>query len=302
MALHFARRSGHAEPFGQAETEALEQDRLGAIGRTTQRNRNSRPGGAAVGRVTSALAMAASSWRRLRGLLPRPARLRHCSSVFHNPDAAGVEQSAVEPCPNRKPGRAPDGELYCCRRASMIACLQPCDTSRKCCFMHDLRRPPPGCTWLQNCAKSGWQAAGNARASGTCAGGALQAAVLRALGRLRSGDCAFAPELASVRMTATAKLVLSCLHPSCGRRCIPAREANREPRPGDECSKREFATNEGIVRMTGMASGWMTFHSVRLRGQEAEQVVCRRPFLDLAHRGPARPQAREERKRPALSS
>ena len=53
-------------------------------GRTTQRNRSSRPGSAAVGRMTSVLVMAASSWRRVRGLLPRPARLCHCSSVFHS--------------------------------------------------------------------------------------------------------------------------------------------------------------------------------------------------------------------------
>ena len=32
MALHRACRLGHAESFGQAETEALEQDRLGAVG------------------------------------------------------------------------------------------------------------------------------------------------------------------------------------------------------------------------------------------------------------------------------
>ena len=38
---------------------------------------------AAVGRMTSVLVMAASSWRRVGGELPRPARLCHCSSVFH---------------------------------------------------------------------------------------------------------------------------------------------------------------------------------------------------------------------------
>jgi hypothetical protein len=53
-------------------------------GRTTQRRRSSRGGAVAVGRMMSVLWMAASSWRMVRGLLPRPARLCHCSNVFHS--------------------------------------------------------------------------------------------------------------------------------------------------------------------------------------------------------------------------
>ena len=92
--------------------------------------------------------------------------------------------------------------------------------------MHLHRRPPPGCSWLQNCAKSGPQAARNGRAPGGCApgacapgggppgcisGGGPPGCCISdggAPGGCPSGDCAFAPGLASVRMAATAKAIL----------------------------------------------------------------------------------------------
>ena len=137
---------------------------------------------------------------------------------------------------------------YCERdcRAWMTSCLQPGDSCGKCCLTHLHRRPLPGCSLLQNCAKSGPQAARNGRTRGACApGGGPPAAALRAAFRgaalraaafrtaaLRAAAlrCAFAPELASVRMTATAKAILTMAHipPAVGGG-IPAPAAHREP-------------------------------------------------------------------------
>jgi hypothetical protein len=98
-------------------------------------------------------------------------------------------------CGGSCPGSCGGGCCCPCCRACLSACLQPGDNWRKFCLRHSLIRPPPGCTSPQNCAKSAPQAARH-----VCA----------------AGDCAFAPELASVRMTATAKALLAMLPPTAG--------------------------------------------------------------------------------------
>ena len=76
--------AGHAKSFWQAETEALEQEPLGAIGAHDAAQSQFAAGRRRRRQDDVGAGDAGSSWRSVRGLLPRPARFCHCSSVFHS--------------------------------------------------------------------------------------------------------------------------------------------------------------------------------------------------------------------------
>ena len=150
----------------------------------------------------------------------------------------------IQDCPSSAAADLSANIDYCERdcRAWMISCLQRGDSCGKCCLTHLHRRPLPGCSLLQNCAKSGPQAARNGRTRGACApaggppgcisGGGPPGCCISdggAPGGCASGVCAYAPELASVRMTATAKAVLTMSHIPCGRRRHTRASGPREP-------------------------------------------------------------------------
>jgi hypothetical protein len=158
--------------------------------------------------------------------------------------------------------RAPKLKLHCCCcccrccRAWITSCLQLGDSSGKCCLTQDHRRPPPGCSWLQNWATSDPQATRNGRipgdpapggcapeggapggpASGGCASGAPA-------GGCPSCDCAFAPEPASVRMTATAKASLTMLASLLWRGGAHPHKGPTSRSPSEDC--RPFGRRHG---------------------------------------------------------
>jgi hypothetical protein len=94
---------------------------------------------------------------------PRHSRCSRPSSALERLGAPRGELHRC-PCVMTKRLGAPRGELHRCP-CVMTNCWQLGDNLEKCCLTHRHRRPLPGRCWLQNRARSGWQAARN-RAAG----------------------------------------------------------------------------------------------------------------------------------------